>query len=195
MPADFTIRFDASEIVRLANRLAGMNAPLILGRAINHTGAKVKTAVVRELTKQTGLGRRVIVKAVKVRRASYIKEGGGAGWRLHTRGGDISFKYFKPRETRAGVTVSPAGHRMVLTHTFVKGGRFPDRVALSKGGGHVFRRGGKARLPIARQVSDVSIPREMLKGATAEAFDRIVSTDLPARVEHEINYTLKTGGF
>ncbi|MGF3026705.1 hypothetical protein ACQVP2_28285 [Methylobacterium aquaticum] len=195
MSNDLSIKFDASEIVRFANRMAGMNAPLIMGRAINHTGAKVKTAVIRELTKQTGLSRKVIVKAVKTRNASYTKEGGGDGWRLYTRGGDISYKYFKPCETRAGVVVSPAGHRMVLTHAFFKGGQFPNRVTLSKGGGHVFARAGKGRLPIVKQVSDVSIPKSLVSAATVQAFNNIISTDLEKRVEHEINYALQTGGF
>jgi hypothetical protein len=56
---------------RLANLIgaAGKQAPMALQRAINHTGDKAKTAMVRSLTAQTALKRQVIVRALKVTRA------------------------------------------------------------------------------------------------------------------------------
>lgn len=193
--SSLTVKVDASQLDRLANRLQGMNAPLIIGRAINHTGDKAKTAVIRALTAQTGLKRKVIAKAVKVKRASYTRDGGGNGYIMTTRGGDISLKYFDARETSTGVSAAPMGRRIEFKSNFILGGRPGRRVPIKKLGGHVFKREGKGRLRIIRQVSDVAIPDQMLKGATKEAFERIATQDLSARIEHEIHYALQTGGF
>ncbi|GJE45316.1 hypothetical protein [Methylobacterium soli] len=43
---------------------------MALTRALNHTGDKARTQMTRALTAQTGLKRTVIVKALRVTRAS-----------------------------------------------------------------------------------------------------------------------------
>ncbi|GJD90384.1 hypothetical protein BHAOGJBA_3923 [Methylobacterium hispanicum] len=51
-------------LARFASQLAvlGANAPIALSRALNHIGVSPPTQVIRNLTKQTGLKRSVIVK-------------------------------------------------------------------------------------------------------------------------------------
>ena len=197
--SSLTVQLDASQLDRLANRLAGLNGPLIIARAINHTGDKAKTAVIKSLVEQTGLKRKVIAKAVRVRRSTSGMEtrgkAGRAEYTLYTRGGDISLKYFGARETAKGVSAAPAGRRFITQDAFILGGRPGHRVPIGKLGGHVFKREGKGRLKIVKQVSDVSIPDQMLKGATKQSFEQIATQDLSARIEHEINYALNTGGF
>lgn len=101
-------------IQRFANQLGvlGANAPIALSRALNHTGVKAKTQVIRNLTKQTGLKRSVIVKAVKVNRATAAAEQFGYGGRLtytlSTKGGDTSLKFFDPKVVKGGVSANPA---------------------------------------------------------------------------------------
>lgn len=198
-----TIKSDG-KLERFANQFAALaeHAPLALGRALQHTGAKAKTQVIRALTTQTGLPRKVIVKAVKVRGVAYgnpervimgTPQGQRLSYTLETSGGDISLKFFKPRETRAGVSAAPWGVRRVFPGTFLKGGRFPSRLALSMGG-HVFMRVATARGPIAVQKSGVYIPDEMVKGETAAAFQQVVDRDLAPRVEHEISILMKQSG-
>lgn len=193
--SSFKVEIDAKDLERLSNRLQGMNAPLIIGRALNHTGDKAKTQVIKALTAQTGLKRKIIAKAVKVKRASYTLAGGGAAYTLTTRGGDISLKYFDAKETRAGVSAAPGGRRITFAGAFIRGGKPGQRVWIQKLGGHVFKRAGGHRLKIIKQVSDISIPDQMTKGATLQAFNRVASQDLSDRIEHEINYALQTGGF
>ena len=187
---------------RFSNQLGelGARAPIALARALNHTGAKAKTAVIKNLTVQTGLKRSVIVRAVKVNKATAAAEqfnyAGSLTYTLSTSGGDISLKFFSPKETRAGVSAAPRGRRQLFAGTFTKGGRFPNR----KGpvmGGHVFRNvsaghawRGKAEL----QNSGVYIPDEMLQGATAAAFDQIMGAELEARVSHEIGFLMGMPG-
>ena len=163
-------------------RKAGKKGPIAIARAINHTGDKAKTQMVRALVPQTGLKRKTIVKALKRSGAS----AGALVYVIKSRGGNISLKYFGARETKKGVTAAPWGKRKIYPMAFVKGGHAPNRVALRMGG-HVFARTGKSRTPIVKVKSGVFIPAEMVKGATKEAFERTVASELPKRINHELS--------
>ena len=151
MAALLEVTLDPAALVRLGNLIgqAGKNAPAALARAINHTGDKAKTAMTAALTTQTGLKRGVIVRALRVTRAS----AGSPTYTIRSAGGDVSLKYFGARETRAGVSAAPWGHRQVYAGAFLKGGRFPGRVAIAKFNGQVMRREGSGRLPVTKQRS------------------------------------------
>lgn len=197
------LRVAGDGLTRFGNLTAALSdgeIGVIATRALNHTGAKAKTQVTRALTKQTGLPRKVIVKALRVRKATggnpVRGTPGRLEYRLETSGGDISLKYFGARETKAGVSAAPFGKRAVFAGTFIMGGRFPGRVALNMGG-HVFKRVGSGRIPIAKQDSGVVIPTEMVKGATAAAFEQSAAA-LSDRLSHEMARSSKlrdlTGG-
>ncbi len=151
-------------------------------RAINRTGNMARTQVVRALAKQTGLSQKLIRRAVK-RKQAYANR---FEYSLSSFGGDISLKFFKPRETRAGVTAGIVGGRKLFAGTFMKGGLFPNRVGVVRFGGHVFEREGRKRNPIAKVKSGVIIPKEMLRDETARAFHTSVRENLPRRFAHEI---------
>ena len=178
------LEIDARQIDHLAAlfKLAQEKAPAAIGRAIRRTGDQTATRVVRSLTKQTGLKRQVIARAVK-------KMPAGMTYRLKTRGGNVALKYFGARETHKGVSAAPWNRRRVFASTFIKGGRFPKRVGL-KLGGQVFARTGTRRVPIAKQKSGLFIPKEMISGATAAEFLNAVRTLLPPRLQHEIGAIL-----
>lgn len=181
---------DVAGVFRLDNALKSLEPKqmkLIMQRSLGRAGDMAKTQVIRALTAQTGLKRATIVRAVKVRRPHF----GDLSYTMTTHGGDISLKYFGARETRKGVSAAPFGGRRVFPGSFLKGGRWPDRVPLNMGG-HVFQRVGAGRTPIELLDSGVIIPVEMVKGATAEAFTSTVARVLPQRVEHEISRA--TGG-
>ena len=178
------VKVDPEQLQRIANLIggAGKNAPAALARAINHTGDKAKTAMTRALTVQTGLQRKVIVKALRVERAT----GGSLAYAIRSAGGDVSLKYFGARETQTGVSAAPRGRRQVYAGTFMKGGRFPNRVTVAKLNGQVFKREGSGRTPLVKVRSGVFIPQEMVTGATAEAFNVVAERDLPDRLAHEL---------
>ena len=117
--------------------------PKVAARALNRTGAKAVTLMVRELTAQTGLPRKTLKRAVEAQRAGEKQ----LAFVLKTRGGNINLRFFKARETRQGVSAAPLGKRVIIPHTFMKAGRFPNRVPFtsrSKGmNGNVFVRVGK----------------------------------------------------
>lgn len=178
------ININTVDISRLANALAavGKKAPVALARAINHTGQKARTAMVRSLTAQTGLKRKTIVKALKVKRAA---QRGDLSYTITSRGGDISLKYFSPREVRGGTTASPFGKRTNFPMAFLKGGRRPNRVPLNMGG-HIFRRTSASRTPIELVDSGVIIPEQMVTGATEAAFYDVAGRELANRLSHEL---------
>lgn len=164
----------------------GKDGHKVMQRALARSGDMARTQVYRALTKQTGLKRKVIVKAIKTTRPSYTD----LSYIMRARGGDISLKFFSPRETRKGVSAAPFGKRQVFAGTFMKGGRFPNRVATSKLGGHVWKRIPGGGRNIELQDSGVVIPSEMLTGATADVFLKTVRENLPRRVEHELGRLL-----
>lgn len=162
-------------------RRAGAKAPMAIRHAVNRTGDMADTQVVRMLTAQTGLKRKTIRKAVKRKRAGV----GGLVYRLQSAGGDVGLGYFGARETAKGVSAAPWGKRRIYPHTFIKGGRFPNRKTLNMGG-QVFMAAGR-RLPIFKIKSGLYIPKEMVSGATARAFLTTVRAMLPVRLEHEFS--------
>lgn len=157
-------------------------------RAVNRTGDMARTQVVRALARQTGLQQKIVRKAVKPQRANFDR----IAYVMHAQGGDISLKYFKARETRKGVSAAPFGKRSVFASSFMRGGRFPNRVVVPRFHGHVFQRDGSERAPITKLKSGVVIPAEMVQGETAKAFETTVRDVLPRRFAHEINRL--TGG-
>ncbi|MDX6806330.1 hypothetical protein [Terrihabitans rhizophilus] len=155
-------------------------------RALNEAGRDTKTATGRALAKQTGLKVKTTRKALRESKAS----SGTLEYKLTGSGGDISLKHFGARETRGGVSAAPFGRREVYDGTFMKGGKFPNRKDIGKGG-HVFERTSFGRLPIRKVKSGVIIPREMVKGTTAETFQRIGSTKLDEKIAKHLKLITK----
>lgn len=161
--------------------------PKVLPRIVNQVGNRAKTQVVRNLTKQTGLPRKTIVKAVQVGAAGGKK----LSYEMVTRGGDIRLKYLKPRETRAGVTAAPWGKRQLFPGTFMKGGAFPSRKAVARFDGHVWRRVNTSGSRITQARSGMRIPDEMTTGATLDAFNRTAAPLLQERVGKAIGKLIR----
>lgn len=161
--------------------------PKVLPRIVNQVGDRAKTQVIRNLTKQTGLRRKTIVKAVGDPHRSHAAR---LSYEMVTRGGNIRLKYLAPRETRAGVTAKPWGKRQLFPGTFMKGGWFPNRKVVAKFDGHVYRRLNTSGTRITQARSGMFIPTEMTTGATKAAFERIAGPLLQQRVEAAIHKLL-----
>lgn len=153
--------------------------PKALPRVMNQVGDRARTKVVRELTKQTGLQRAVIRRAVNSQRAFT----GKLSYDLRSRGGNIRLKYLQPRETEAGVVAKPFGKPTLYPGSFLRGGIFPNRKTVARFDGHVFHRLNSSGSRLTYSRSGVFIPTEMVKGMTAEAFQTEVRSTLPQRIE------------
>lgn len=158
---DDVIRSFGAKVDRMAT-----SAPALMANALNSAGDAVRQTTIAAETAQTGLPRKTIAKAQRAHKASAAH----LVYEIEAKGGDVSLKFFKARETRAGTTAAPWGARRLFAGDFIKGGRFPKRKALSMGG-HVFKRASGGRLPIHVQKSGLYIPTEMTTGQTASAFN------------------------
>ena len=149
----------------------GATGRAALSSALNAAGEEVRLLTVAAETKQTGLDGKTIAKAQKTAPSTPAS----LSFRIRSQGGNVRLKFFGARETSGGVVAHPLGEAQVFAHAFMKGGRFPDR-SVGKLNGQVFERAGAGRLPIRIVRSGVAIPKEMVTGATAAAFDKGVAT-------------------
>lgn len=194
----FTIRVDTKEIRQLSNLLAaaGKKAPKAFERAINRAGDSARSKMIKSLATQTGLKQKVVKKALR-KKTAWAGGLGGKGSRdayvISARGGDISLKYFKAREavSKGGTTAAPWNRRRLYPGAFIKAGwpgkngRRSSRVDWH-GGGHVYERVGRKRLPIKKKKSGLFIAEEMVTGSSKAAFFSTVSTVLVPRLRHEL---------
>ena len=168
-----TITIDARSIVPVADAYAqaGSAAPIAIARALNWTGNKARTQVARTLARDTGVGYGVIRNALRTTPASPAK----LTYEIGVSGAHIPLAEFHARQTRRGVSAAPWSQRRVFPHTFIVG----------QLGGQVFKREGRARLPI-RKLWGPSLPIELVRGASPAAFEKSAAADLPQRLAHEL---------
>lgn len=179
-------------------------------RAINRTGRTVGNEAGRALADQTGLPRRTGIKAVRreVERATPAT----LAYVVHGQGGNISLRYFSPRETRRGVQAKPWNSPRVILGTFMKAGWWPKRVVKPNWNGQVLSRIGDGHsynavktnalvrtgvikrrregTKFQKERSGLFIPVEMVQGATAAAWLQGAKR-LQPRIEHEIKVMSK----
>lgn len=151
--------------VQLSNDLGPGKARTVYSRAINDTGAKMATPTGRALADQSGLPRATGRKALKSRTRSTPAT---LAFTINVKGGDVRLKYFKPRETDAGVSAAPRNQRTIYAGSFMRAGWWPDRVDKPNWNGQVFYRSGN-KFRVAK--SGVYIPIEATTGRTADTFD------------------------
>ena len=178
-PLDDVMRVYGDRLSKLSQGMQNR----VLYRTLNAEGDKLKTRVIRTITKQTGLKRKVIVKAVK-RRAAFA---GRLEYRLTTHGGNIRVKFFGAREGKGGVTAKPRGQATFYSGAFTKSGRKGQRRMSPKLKGHAFRNveGGKWRGKIKVVRSEVYIPEEMVTGDTKMTFE-ITAPQILAQVGKQL---------
>ena len=171
------------------SRIEKLNSqfPNVLPRIVNQVGNRAKTQVIRNLTKQTGLPRKTIVKAIG---DPGVARRGKLSYEMVTRGGDIRLKYLGAKETRKGVVAKPFGKRMLFAGSFMKGGKFPNRKDVPQFNGHAYHRLNKSGSKITYTRSGVFIPVEMTTGATKAAFERLAAPLLQQRVDDAIRKLL-----
>jgi hypothetical protein len=179
--ARIVVRWADNGVATFAGKIDALHRqlPNVLPRIVNQVGGRAKTQVTRSLTKQTGLPRKTIVKAIGRPRRAHA---GRLTYEMQTAGGNIRLKYLKPRETRPGATAAPWNRRQLFAGTFILGGAFPNRHGLVRKG-HVMRRLDSRGRKLTFARSGMFIPTEMITGATAAAFTRIAAPLLKQRVE------------
>ena len=161
----FEIEMDFREFRKLKRNLDGKTLNKAVVRTLNRVARTGFTAGSKRIREEYNIKAKDIKKASKLRRATYNDQKAI----LTVSGGPIPFKYFGAKQTKKGVTVKikRQGPRILIEHAFI-GGYIPKRegktyrmVKVSNwGGGHVYIRKGKARLPIVKlAATSVTIPK------------------------------------
>lgn len=149
-------------------------------RALNHTGAIVRTRVIRALAPQVGLSQ------AKVRQLGAIREqrarASGLEYKIESSGAAISLREFSARQFGYGVAAKPWGQRRRFESAFIFAGH--PRSGNPVSGGHVFVRTSSSSFPIKKMFGP-AIPKEMVKDESAEAFSDAAAR-LSPRINHEI---------
>ena len=146
--------------------------------AVNDTGDRARTQVVRSLAKQMGLPYGTVREGLTTRPA----QPSALRYQIVSRGGYMSLRSFDPQERRRGISARPWGKRRVFRGTFI----------VRSLGGQVFRRTTRARFPIEK-LWGPAMPTEMVRNATPKAFEDSVEVNLPIRLVHHLNRLLKAG--
>lgn len=137
-------------------RLGEQAATRAFNRALNREGDKIRTRVRRALRQQTGAKASLINRETRSIRSSFSN----LTYTIKARGDYLGLSHFSPRQFGYGVRAKPWGRWQRFDGAFLVG-------SLSN---NAFVREGRARLPI-RKMFGPAIPKEMLKGATREAFE------------------------
>jgi len=164
--------------------------PNAIAWGINSTSKKTRTEAARELKKE--MGRYVPLKAAKslIRARNVAKSAKLQATITLEKGHELSLKYFKPKQTAAGVQVQlnraikgKAG-RTQIAHAFVA-------MRLGK---KVFLRVGKSRLPIKEQFGPG--PGDLIESlGLKEKSVALIKVELPKRIQRKIRFvTLKASG-
>ena len=183
-----SLTWEGYGLQRFSNQIGELEHrfPKVLPRIVNQVGDRAKTQVIRNLTKQTGLPRKTIVKAIG---RPYRAYAGNLRYDMSTTGGNIRLKYFGAKETEDGVVANPFGKRTLFPGAFMTAGRWPNRKQVPKWKGQVMVRTKGRAYKYAR--SGVEIPTEMVDGATRAAFIMVGRTLLQPRVEAALNKLLR----
>ena len=144
--------------------------------AVNDTGDRARTQVVRTLGRQMGLPYGTVREGLRTKPAT----GSDLTYKIISGGGYLSLRSFDAQQRRGGVSARPWGQRRLFRGTFI----------VRSLGGQVFRRTTRARFPI-QKLWGPAMPMEMVREATPKAFEDTVSATLPKRLTYQLNRLLK----
>ena len=157
-------------------------------RALNHTAAKAKTGVAREIRKEYSIKSREIKRQILIRRASAVN----LVARVSTRGASLPLSAFPHSQNRRGVSVKIRKRREVIQKAFVATLRSGKKSVFARGeysrGGFTFRYrrlrpSGDNDLPIT-MLRTTSVPQAMSKPKVINALIAQAETDYPKRLAY-----------
>ncbi len=159
-------------------RLEGPRRHAAFRRALNHTGGKVFTQVKRAVANQMNVKQKLVAQRLH----KYPAYSGALEYRISSSGKAFRLKDVNGTRVskKRGVTSSPWGTRK----------RFPHAFAIAKWGGNIYQRKGKSRFPVFALYGP-NINKQLVKDESAAAFQRVVTNELPPRLEHEIKIITK----
>lgn len=175
-----TARYEDREI-RQALLTLRDDATLAIARALNKSIVTVRSASVKEIAKNVGLSQKDVraVMGTKLATRTDLEAS------VTVTGKRIPLLKFRARQTRAGVSYRLSGGR----------GQAPGAFIATMRSGHqgVFRRRGRARLPID-ELHGPSLPHVFSQGVITAALRRLAKAVMPKNLAHEISFLLRKRG-
>lgn len=178
-----TARISGDGLGRMAYALDSLTSSkrgLALSRALNRTGQRAATGVVRALARQTGLSQTKVRALGEVTRRRAAPH--DLAFLIRSKGGHIPLRHFGAKQFGYGVRAKPWGRSQRFESAFIFAGT--PRSGQPVGGGNVFIRTTGSSYPI-RILHGPAVPKEIVKDQSREAFEDASGT-LPARLAHEI---------
>jgi len=205
MASSIHIRFADDELRKMENQIGALGekkARVGLSRAVSRVTDMVYTATVRAIVKQSGIPRKVVLRAVH--KSKPAQKGTGPIFGTVTASGyEIPLRDLGAKQLSYGVRAKVQGKWTRFPGTFIFAGTYRSGQEIAAG--HVFQRDGKKRLrqrqtkggrnrkwvqPIARVPSGVYVADELIRDQSLAAFEAIVRTKLPERAMHELGRLL-----
>jgi len=168
------IRSNTDEIIKGLNDFEKQFVPRALNTAVNKTGTKVSTVVRRAVANEAGLSQAKLKQRGFF--ASFRSSLKSMAYTMVVRWGSIPLKDFNPKQNKLGVSHSAWGKRQVNKGAF----------KVDSLGGHVFKRKGKASLPIQKQWGP--IPARIAAG---DKIDDDVAKTVRERLPRELTRALR----
>lgn len=163
-----------SQFEELLKGLSGEQARRVMADALNKSGSKTRTAVKRELSRETGIKYGDIDRGMRVLRATPAR----LDFIIEQSGQETNLNMFGARQTARGVSSAPWRRRMVFDSTFLIP-RFGNKVFQRTGGNLTSQWGApkkswgggqSGRFPIS-QLWGPNLAREIVKDKPAQAFE------------------------
>lgn len=174
---------------------------LLMMRAFRRTGQRVKTILKTELPKDYHAKPTWIGQNVKSPQTSFGGFGGmavscsipidgarGVLGRQFSASGPRGRRSKKPKAYKITARIVKAGATTLPSHMRNQGGQPPFIARGGTGGGIVFTRKGKSRLPIVRVVG-IGVPQMPMNRSKEDVQDEIMET-VKSRIEHEHAYLI-----
>jgi hypothetical protein len=177
MVMEVSVKGDVDAVLKDLGSLS-LRVDIAIAQALNRTAARAKTQAVRTIAKESGIQQKAVRDRIAIRKAS--------SYALHAI---ISAEPYAPnlirysaRQTKRGVSANAWRKRRIYPRTFI-----------ANQGRTVFKRIGKARLPI-RPVYGPSIPRTFMQRVTNEAMTQAVRERFPVEFTRALNLQLRRRG-
>ncbi len=166
----FDVRADISQAVQFLNDLQRQIIPAATARALDRTATNARTEAIKTIREETGLPTTLIRDRLQIRGATRDR----LVATITALKAAPNLARFQARQTKQGVSANAWRKRRVYPKTF-----------LGNAGRTVFKRIGKARLPIA-PVYGPSVPRTFLQKRAQQAIERAVESRFQHNFEDAI---------
>lgn len=162
---------------------------LAVARAINHTVAKVKTQVSREIRGIYDINAKYVSNALSVKKADRLTLTG----MVKAKGRPIPLIAFKARQTATGVSVIGIKGRKIIPGVFISSMPNGHKGVFVRGkysSGKIARRKKRVRptgpdLPVT-ELKGVSLPKAMANKVILKNLSQGINTMFPQRLSHEL---------